>query len=420
MAEIYSNVIYVDVKEKPPVGRIVIVSYPKTVSATQNTPFHIKFTIKNEYPNGRYVTGKIITHKGTVFKKSQPLLPGQSKEFDIFIPGDEVAEKGTYYWKIQACMDEWKVEDEKTIIVTVKPPVGKVIIVEYPETIELLPDEAVYFDVKVRNEYLDYKLVRTELIDHEGKVRKDERKIAPRTADLISFYHPAIGVEGTYMWRLRVTNLTDGKVEDEKTITVTVKKPEKPKYKVTIKYTGLEEGFTAYASVHDGEKWRKLKLPVTVETTGYLRIEDVGIEYPSGDIIPLEFEYDAVNPIKWAWKEFVYACPPDCLVKVFKLERWMIDVPARYKKIDKGSIVLNGISGDGTITLVFKKVLESKYREVEGTIVESNGKVRFKWKCPICGHVNEDVEDKDVLEYLDWRIAEMCDICGVQSYIVLM
>jgi len=419
VAEIYSNVIYVDVKEKPPVGRIVIVSYPKTVSATQNTPFHIKFTIKNEYPNGRYVTGKIITHRGTVFKKSQPLLPGQSKEFDIFIPGDEVAEKGTYYWKIQACMDEWKVEDEKTIIVTVKPPVGKVIIVEYPETIELLPDEAVYFDVKVRNEYLDYKLVRTELIDHEGKVRRDERKIAPRTADLISFYHPAIGVEGTYMWRLRVTNLTDGKVEDEKTITVTVKKPEKPKYKVTIDYEGLESGFWGAAHIRNLED-KRVNLPYTIETRGYLVVEDVGLGFSRGSRVVLEFEYDHVNPIKWAWREFEYVCPPDCLVKVFKLVGWKINVPASWKKIDKGSVYLSGIRGDGTITLVFKKVLESKYREVEGTIVESNEKVRFKWKCPICGRVNEDVEDKDVLEYLNWKVARECWACRIQSYIVLM
>jgi len=294
---------------------------------------------------------------------------------------------------------------------------GKIFIVEYPETIELLTDEATYFEVKVRNEYLDYKLVRTELIDHEGKVRKDERKIAPKTAVLIAFYHPAIGVEGTYMWKLRVTNLTDGKVEDEKTITVTVKKPEKPKYKVTVAYTGFAKPPYVSALINVGAGDVRKELPVTVETTGYLRISGIRL-YTKRTYEGYVWQYETGAHPKWIYSMEPYPAPETEVAKIV-FQEYAVNLTYKSKKVTDTTLTVLGVSSDGKVTLKFS-VAKYGYREVRGTILESNAQVKFKWICPVCGYVNVDVEDKDRLIYLEWKVAEMCDRCKVQSYIVLM
>ena len=294
---------------------------------------------------------------------------------------------------------------------------GKIFIVEYPETIELLPDEAAYFEVKVRNEYLDYKLVRTELIDHEGKVRKDERKIAPKTTVLIPFYHPAIGVEGTYYWTLKAINLTDNKVEDEKTITVIVKKPEKPKYKVTIAYAGFSRPPYVSALINVGAGDSRKDLPVTVETTGYLRISGIRV-YTRRTYEGYVWQYESGPHPKWIYSREPYPAPETPVTKIV-FKDYAVNLTCKSKKVTDTTLTILGVSSDGKITLRFATV---KYgtREVKGEILESNAEVKFRWKCPVCGHINTDIEDKDRLEALGWKVAEICDRCGVQSYIVLM
>lgn len=293
---------------------------------------------------------------------------------------------------------------------------GKISIVEYPETVELEPNEAVYVEVKVGNEYDEIKNVRVELIDHEGNIRGNEKTVYPKTVALFSIYHPAVGYEGTFTWTLKATNLTDNKVEDSKTITVTVKKPEVEKYSIAVSWTGFTRPPYVSTLINVGKGDVRRELPLTVETTGWLRISDIRL-YTRRTYEGTVWQFETGTHPKWIYSKSAYP-PPEMEATKIVFEKYVLNLKYKNYEVTDTILTVLGITSSGTVTLRFA-AKKYGYRQVPGVIVETNSQVKFKWTCPVCRHVNVNIEDKDRLIYLGWKVAEMCKTCNVQSYVIL-
>ena len=198
-------------------------------------------------------------------------------------------------------------------------------------------------------------------------------------------------------------------------VTITVLEKE-VKYRVALKFSGFDKPPYVSVLVNVGTGDSRKELPVTVETTGYLRVSEIRV-YTRRTYEGYCWQYETGRYPKWIFSKESYPAP-DVEVTRITFRDYSVNLTYKDKRVSDHTLTVLGVSSDGSVTLRFA-VKRFGYREVSGEIVESDGTIRFRWKCPVCGKVNENTEDRDRLEYLDWKVAEMCKKCDVQSYVVL-